>query len=315
MRLASAEYVTKRALTPDATHPPDPRTVDGPPRSMRPFTTSSGVICGLALDHRDAMRNAFNRVGMPDVSQETMVETKERIIGALAERASALLLDPATLARCRPPRLGVFIPLEMQGHDQVAGGRRNRLLEGFGPSDVVALRGEGCKLLVYYRADHSRTADTQLALAVQVAAECHRVGLPLMVEPIVYRIDSEDEEHYRRRFGSLVAAAAHDLASCGADVLKLQFPGDDSACRRVSEAAGKLPWTLLGGSDVDGESFHAQLRVACRAGASGFMAGRAIWGGVLGRESSDQTAWLKDYGRPLFERLADTTDTDARRIR
>ncbi len=72
----------------------------------------------------------------------------------------------------------------------------------------------------------------------------------------------------------------------------------------MTDAAAPLAWALLGGSEVGGETFAAQLEAACGAGASGFSAGRAIWGGVLGLPVTDQEQWLEREALPLFERLS-----------
>lgn len=272
----------------------------------------SSAICVLALDHRDAMRNAFARAGVAELSEAAILDVKARIADVLADRASALLLDPPALPRCSRPGLSVFVPLEAQGHEPLSGGRVTRLLEDFGPSDAAALGVQGCKLLLYYRADHPVTAARQRQLLGATAAACHRFDLPLVVEPLVYRLSGEDEEDYADAFGDLVVAAAEHLADSGADMLKLQFPGSTAACERVSLAATPLPWSLLGGGDIDGLTLAEQLEVACRAGASGFIAGRAIWGGALRLKAEAQTAWLREHAQPLFDGLVEIADTHAR---
>ena len=44
-------------------------------RSLHPIASPGGVICLLALDHREAMRNAFRRAGVEDVNANEMLET------------------------------------------------------------------------------------------------------------------------------------------------------------------------------------------------------------------------------------------------
>jgi tagatose-1,6-bisphosphate aldolase len=283
--------------------------------SLDPLASASGVICALALDHRDALSNAFARAGIADVTEAMMVELKGRVAAALAPLASTLLLDAPSVAALRRPGLGLLVPLEEQGHEPLAGGRLNRLLEDFGPADAARLGADGCKLLLYYRADHPPTAQRQRALVAEVAEACHAAGLALVVEPLVYRLGGEDETTYAAAFGRLVVAAARDLAHSGADLLKAQFPGTPATCRRVTEAAWPLPWTLLGGSDVQPAVFAEQLRVACAAGACGFIAGRPIWGGALDRSPAAQPAWLADHARPQLEQLVTIADTYARRLR
>src|SRR5262249_536274 len=147
--------------------------------------------------HRDAMRNAFRRVGIEDVSVETMAETKARIVEAVAGVASGALLDHDA-ARRRPEGLGVLVPLERQGYTTVDGGRVTEL--EFSAEDALAVEADGCKLLVHYRADHSTSAERQRELVAGAAEDCHRNGLPLVVEPLAYRFDDESEEAYGAGF-------------------------------------------------------------------------------------------------------------------
>lgn len=263
-----------------------------------------GAFCLLALDHRDAMRNAFARVGIGDVSAETMLQVKGRIADALGGRASGVLLDPAAVERCRPKDTGVLMPLEAQGYELFAGGRLSRL--EFSVADVTALGADGCKLLIYYRSDHAETAWRQRELVSQVVVDCHAYGLPLVLEPLVYRLEGETEY----RHSELVVAAARDLARVGADLLKLPFPGSKEACAQLTALAD---WVLLGGGDTDRDTFATQLDIAMSAGARGFIAGRPIWGGALGLDETEQQKWLAEDAVPYFDRLTDIAQ--GRRLR
>jgi tagatose 1,6-diphosphate aldolase len=283
-------------------------------RALHSLAAPGGGISTLALDHRDAMRNTYRRAGIEDVDETTMIDAKVRIVDALAHLSSSILLDAAALGRCRRPGLPVLMPLEQQGHEAYEGGRLNMLLEGFGPADAARLGVQACKLLLYYRADHEPSARRQMELVEAVAADCHLQGVALVVEPKTYRLQGESEEQLAANLDDLVVAGADDLSGSGADLLKVEYPGDAKACGRVTEAAGPLNWTLLGGSDVDGDTFAGQLRVACEAGASGFIAGRAIWGGALAEPEDRQATWLKDHAVPTFERLVDIADRYARRL-
>src|SRR5262249_59770358 len=131
-------------------------------------------------DHRDAMRNAFRRVGSEDVSAETMAETKARIVEAVAAVASGALLDHEA-ARRRPDGLGALVPLEKQGYTTIDGGRGTKL--EFSAEDALAVGADGCKLLVHYRADHDASAERQRELGAGAAEGGHRDGLPLGRQP------------------------------------------------------------------------------------------------------------------------------------
>jgi tagatose-1,6-bisphosphate aldolase len=256
---------------------------------LAPLATPSGRFAMLALDHRDAFRSALARAGVEDPDAAAIRERKEAIAAALAPVASALLLDHDSVPRCRAGDRGLLVPLEAQGHEPLEGGRLNRL-ELDAPA-AAAVGADGCKLLLYYRPDHEPTARRQRALVE------HAAGAP--------------DAAYAARFGDLVVATARDLAASPIDLLKAQFPGE-SLCGELDEAVGELPWALLGGSEVDGEVFARQLDAACAAGASGFIAGRAIWGGSLGLEPPHREEWLAETARPLFERLVEIVERSGR---
>src|SRR5437016_5080877 len=117
---------------------------------------------------------------------------------------------------------------------------------------------------------------TKLVEALRAAgADCAAHHLLLVVEVLVYRLDDEDEAGYEAARGDLIREAALLAESCGARYLKLEYPGDEQACRRVTDTLS-VPWALLS-AGVDHETFMVQLRAALAAGAAGFIAGRSIW--------------------------------------
>ena len=69
----------------------------------------------------------------------------------------------------------------------------------------------------------------------------------------------------------------------------------DAACgRRLGVAGrGRRP-----------EVFARDLRIACAAGASGFIAGRTLWTGVIG-DNDEADTWLRRVGVPLLRSLRD----------
>jgi tagatose 1,6-diphosphate aldolase len=122
-------------------------------------------------------------------------------------------------------------------------------------------------------------------------------------------------------------------------VLKAEFPADlhykkdrselIELCRRL-DASSQVPWVILS-AGVDFELFSQQVEIACQAGASGFLGGRAIWQEAMyiddARErvrylstvavdrlkrlteiaSKYAVPWYKKYGLTAHE-LADTSE-------
>jgi len=91
--------------------------------------------------------------------------------------------------------------------------------------------------------------------------------------------------HFAKIKEQLVLKTARHITGLPIDVLKSQFPGDlrynkDRAnltdlCRQL-DAASAVPWVVLSAA-VDFETFCQHVEIACQGGASGFLAGRAIW--------------------------------------
>jgi sulfofructosephosphate aldolase len=82
---------------------------------------------------------------------------------------------------------------------------------------------------------------------------------------------------------ALVLEAAREVGAFGPDVYKAEVPtlgaGEDA---EIVEAARRLtgvlscPWVVLS-NGTPGSRFPDAAVAACRGGASGFLAGRAIW--------------------------------------
>ncbi len=82
----------------------------------------------------------------------------------------------------------------------------------------------------------------------------------------------------------------------------------ERACAALGEALTG-PWVVLS-QGVDRDDFAGAVRAACRGGASGFLAGRALWSDVVGRP--DVPAALAEVSVPRLERLVELVDAEAR---
>jgi sulfofructosephosphate aldolase len=114
----------------------------------------------------------------------------------------------------------------------------------------------------------------------------------------------------------LVLEAGRELAGHGADLYKAEVPtlgrADDeaivAASRRLTEALS-CPWVVLSnGTPTD--RFPSAALAACRGGASGFLAGRAIWLDALA--APDVGEHLERVSAPRLRDLAAAVDDVAR---
>ena len=97
-----------------------------------------------------------------------------------------------------------------------------------------------------------------------------------MVEILTYAFRGEDEAGYKARFGEIIEGCARIALEEGSKVLKLPFPGSAASCRAISDLAGGVPWAVLS-AGVDHQTFLGQVEIAMKNGASGVIAGRALW--------------------------------------
>ena len=130
-----------------------------------------------------------------------------------------------------------------------------------------------------YRPDRPHGA-AQERVAAEVLAECRRVGIPLVLEPLFYGLTDPSTRR------GVVIKTVERFAAMDPHLLKLPFPVDPShepdrsvwagACAEITERC-HMPWTLLSGGGSY-ESYRDQVEAAVSQGCSGFMAGRALWG-------------------------------------
>jgi len=237
------------------------------------IATGVGAVCGLALDHRDSLRAVARARGYPD-DDASLRSLKTELARGLARESSVVLLDFELGAEAMAELDGVplVVPLEAQGYETVAEGRVTTLLPDVDPERAAAQGAVGCKLLLPYRPDLKDAARRQAETAAAVVGSCRAAGMLSIIEPIVYGDVAG--------LGARVVETARNLARLGPDVLKLQYPGDVEYCRRLTEVCGAIPWVLLGGGTNE-ETFVAQLRDACTAGARGYIVGRTAWDTAL----------------------------------
>lgn len=106
---------------------------------------------------------------------------------------------------------------------------------------------------------------------------------------------------------------ARIFSEMGADILKMQFPVDakqsqdesewQSACEALDSAC-TVPWALLS-AGVDYPTFARQARIACEAGASGVIVGRAVWAEATQLTGDDLTQFLTTTAHQRMDELAE----------
>ncbi len=262
-------------------------------RGLQQISGSKGILTVCAIDHRDSLRRALNPENPAAVSYQQMVNFKLELCRKLSPFVSAMLLDPeygaaqAIAAGVLPGNTGLLVSLERSGYKGSSTARTTELVPDWSVSKIKRMGASAVKLLVYFRYDLKREAQLQLDLVSRVAEQCLAQDIPLLVESVGYLLEGETRgsAEYSEKKPELVIEAARRLTALPIDILKSEFPADISyekdedrlkaSCRELSQTS-RLPWVLLSaGADYD--IFRNEVQIACQNGASGFMAGRALW--------------------------------------
>jgi tagatose 1,6-diphosphate aldolase len=257
---------------------------------LRRLSDEQGIFCITAMDQRNSLRTILNPSNPASVTHALLAEIKVSLAAALSPHSTAILIDPqygvaqSITAGALDGHAGLLIALEADRPKTVGQGKVTVIATGLSAQKIGRMGGDAVKLLVRYRPDLGDATDQNQAVVREVAEQCREADLPFVLEPVVHALEGQSKDDFAREKASLVIQAAHDL-SPWCDLFKAEFPDDISwekdpsvqkkHCQEL-DAASVVPWVILSaGADIG--PFAQVVEIACQSGASGFLAGRAIW--------------------------------------
>lgn len=270
----------------------------------------------LAVDQREALRAMMATGGDPVVADAEVTAFKLAATRALTPYASAVLLDKqfvldqAIEQGVVAPDCGLiaaadlFVPGE---HEIVADALIDEEVD---PAYYAARGAVAMKLLVIWRPDTDPVV--RVNTVRRFVSRCEQVGVLSIIEPLSRPPLGGGEWDWDRG----VIAAAQELGHLGTDLYKAEVPlhgrGTDdelrARCSAISDSLG-CPWVVLS-SGVDDDDFPRAVRTAMRAGATGFLAGRAVWRACLGAADVQQSLERDAVAR--MRHLCDIVDEEYR---
>ncbi len=282
----------------------------GKRRGLASTSTAEGLFTILAFDHRQSFEKMLGATPTTPIPHSEIVGAKLDVISQLADQASAILLDPlygapqAIANDALPAQTGLLVAVEETGYSGESSARTSSILPDWGVEKIKRMGSDAVKLLIYYHPDASAVTEGQEFLIKEIVQACRLHDIVLFLEVVSYSINPSIEkasEAYAKLKPELITRIATKLSSLEPDVLKLEFPVDVqhdknedhwyAACEAITKAA-KCPWTLLS-AGVDFSAFTKQVRIACMAGASGYIAGRTVWQEGISMNPADRKKWLK----------------------
>lgn len=294
------------------------------PYPLSTLTRPSGGFAMLAVDQREALRLMFAGDVEPEADgsvpgwvrarygDDLLRRFKLRATQLLTPDASGVLVDKQfafdaiTDAGAVSPGCGLIAAADefVAGNGEVV--TDSVIDERVDGAEVRARGAVALKLLVVWRPDEDPAA--RVAMVRRFVRRCREAGLLSIIEPVA----RAPRGGGAWSFDDGVIAAARELGDLGADLYKAQVPlhgkGTDEDVRRGCAALNEhiaAPWVVLS-SGVPADEFPRAVRLACQQGASGFLAGRAVWRSCVGAADLDHA--LRDEAAPRLRRLAEVVD-------
>ncbi len=272
----------------------------------------SGAFAMLAIDQRESMRAMFADYQTAPVTDQQLTAFKLEALRVLTPLASAVLIDrqfawrQAIEEQVVAPGCGLIAAADefIAGGDEIVADVR--IDEQVQPLVVKQDGATALKLLILWRPDES--AQVRRAMAIDFIGRCRQAGLASIIEPVSRK--PRDGRPWDLNDG--IQAAAEELGCLGADLYKAEVPlhgrGGERAVRQASARLNRTiqgPWVVLS-SGVSPDDFPQAVEWACQEGASGFLAGRAVWRNVIG--CADVHRALIDDAAVRLQRLCDVVD-------
>jgi sulfofructosephosphate aldolase len=265
----------------------------------------------VALDQRQSLATMFDAAGRSAV-QEELDGFRAAAARLLMPHASAILLEKGFLERAGIPLLASATCGRIVAVDRLIQSPGKPVEDSAIDRDAfpiaLSVGAHAVKLLVVWAP--GRSNDERIALVREFIELAHGMDLLALVECIVQRNPD----------GSLPSAdeylgAAREL-SRGADIYKAQVPihsGEDDASieqlARAVTATIACPWVVLS-TGITPDDFPRTVTASCRGGASGFLAGRAIWGPSI--HAGDTDDHLEEVAVAQLAQLARIVDANGR---
>jgi tagatose 1,6-diphosphate aldolase len=268
---------------------------------MRRMAGADGRFAMLAADQRPPIMNLTKaRRGEPEARFDDVAHVKELIVEHLAPEATAVLLDPIWAYKRGighvSPRQGLLLTLEDHAFRDTPEGRYSNEISDWSVDHIKRFGADGVKVLAWYRPDASPAVlDHQERFIAKIGEDCRRNDICFLLEFLLYPLGGDvGYAEDPKKHPEMVIDSVRRFAGpqYGVDIFKLESPlpakalasadaggAETSAAQKLFDDLGAAcgrPWVMLsaGASAAD---FKNVLTYAYRAGANGYLAGRAIW--------------------------------------
>ncbi|MEP5762108.1 MAG: tagatose 1,6-diphosphate aldolase [Litoreibacter sp.] len=265
---------------------------------MRRMADENGLFKMTAVDQRPPIKGPIAaHYGTDTAPFDDVAKFKAMLVETLQAGSTAMLLDPhyaipVGLKHLSPTK-GLIVTLEDSIFEDTGMGRRSSTIDDWDVGKIKRAGGDAVKVLAWYRPDADPEINQyQKDWTKRIGEACAKYDIPFLFELLVYplKTDAEQTKDYiemntKRADDVLKSVEEFAHSDYGIDVFKLESPVPAKDVERVDnvqalfDEMGQLagrPWVMLSAGAGKPE-FKQILAHAYAAGASGFLAGRAIW--------------------------------------
>lgn len=286
-------------------------------KSLTKIARPSGALAMVAVDQREALRGMFAAHQSTPVPDSQLTQFKVDVARQLSPFASALLvdqefgIDAIIEQKALTGSCGLIAAADLLVGPPGGAATDTAVDPEIDPIRMRDIGSVGLKFLILWRNDES--PDTRAQLVEDFNKLCTVSGLPSIIE-IIVKPPTDSSRSFNRE--EELISAAKEAAAWKPDLYKAEVPfhgeGDLSAitkhAERISEAIGS-PWVVLS-NGVKQPFFNDAVKACAMGGASGFLAGRAVWADIVG--AADIPKALRDVSIPRLQQLAEIVDTHAK---
>lgn len=265
---------------------------------LRRMADENGLFKMTAVDQRPPIKGPIAKYhGSKEAPYDDVARFKAMLVEHLQEASTAMLLDPhyaipVGLKHLSPTK-GLIVTLEDSLFKDTGRGRYSASIDDWSVGKIKRMGGDAVKVLAWYRPDADAEINQhQMDWTKRIGEACAKYDIPFLFELLVYPLESDAEQtqeytemNTKRSDDVLRSVEEFAKPDYGVDVFKLESPvaakniTDADGVQALFDEMGKLagrPWVMLSAGAGKPE-FKQVLKHAYAAGASGFLAGRAIW--------------------------------------
>ncbi|HYU64501.1 MAG TPA: hypothetical protein VEN12_12025 [Verrucomicrobiae bacterium] len=231
---------------------------------MKRVIDPAGVSIICALDHGMTSPQFF----------EPLADISTRTAEAVAGGANVIMMSKGMIRIAAPafaPTTSLALLLSASSNPD----RREPEVVQIAEVDEAARLGADA--VVLFTALSGTSEPGMIRILAAVGRACEAAGIPFIAEaefPTTYASVDDLRDRYGFEYLRRNVRLCGEL---GADIIKTNWPGDESSFRKLVEAANGIPVVLAGGSRLDDSELLGRMESAMSAGAIGCSVGRNIF--------------------------------------